>query len=853
MKTISNLILIILISVFSTALYAQGLSCSQPEVVIPGNYNFSAYNGQSSFSGSQAGWYSFTPSNSGYLSINSCGSSSDTDLWIWSGSCSNLDTIANNDDVIPGSPCSSLTNVPLLAGTTYYFEWVNTWDSNPFNWSFSFIPLPNNFDSEINYLTNRFTKIPISQASNGIALGGTIKNLSGNNLSNVVLKADIYEISNMDFPIASFSSSPININFGEMSTVSSGVWSPALTSSSAFVIKYSKSQTEVDQVQSNDSTEQNLIIDFNYMARDKDNYSTTLNFPTSGECSQGVSFSLTGSDQMTGVQYYVSSTSQAHSIEVFSIVNGSIDATPLYSSVNLTTNQTGWLTHIFSAPLAVPAGDYLISVKNFGTTSFPLGCDLNVFTASTNYFKEGNLAWVPIENYGNNYAFMIRPKFGLDPSYDITFDSNINPGGEYTSIHSRQSITGNELQFSAKGKNIGTLPIQDVRLIVTLKNSSGTIIYEDSSEFQNLNPGAIGTFSIPNFLVTSYDDYTIDYFFESPSDQVLLNNSGSTNFSRTKQKMSRSLENDGSFGIGANLLPGTYDNGMIGQTFTLINNDFLDTVEFVLNAGTPVNQPIRVEIYATNGGTPTGSPIAFTDTYFTTLADSLNGVILRLPISTGTLPMNAGTYFFGVIENEGSIELATSSMNFIPNRAFVRWNDNLGGAWTPIEQLNLLVSLEINPIFELCSPLQVVSSVTPETFGNDGAINLTVSGGVTPYSYLWENNTTNQDISNLIGGTYSFEIIDANGCTFVDSIIVSTTVSIGELSNFDWSIKPNPGNDIIHFVSNENGELRVYDINGKLMKTESISKEKDIVDVSHLDSGIYMLHFKGQVKRWIKH
>jgi hypothetical protein len=849
-------------SVISVSLFAQGLSCSQPEIVSPGNHTLSAYLGQpSQTDATAAAWYSFTPSNSGFLTISSCGAGSDTRLIIWSGNCGNLDSLTSNDDVQSGAPCyltdplsSAVMDLVLIAGTTYYFEWDNIWSSSGFQWSFAFDPLPNNNDSEIKYLTNRYSKIPISQASNGITLGAAIKNLSGNNLTNVVLNVEVFELPNIDSPIETFASNPINLNVGETSTVISGVWAPNLTNASSFLIKYSKIQTEVDQVTSNDSIEQSLILDFNYMARDDNNFLTSLNFPTNGGCSQGVKFSILGVDEMTGVQYYIApnSSPQLHSIQVFPIDNGVINSIPIYSSDNLTVNETGWVIHSFPSSLSVAAGDYLVSISNSGSTSFPLGCDLNIFTSTSNYFKEGNLAWVPIESYGYNYALMIRPKFGVDPLYDIAFEGNSNPGEEYTSIHSRQSITGNDLSFSATGKNIGTLAIQNTQLIVTLKNSSGVAIHIDSSDLQSLNPGETGLFSIPNYNVTSYDEYIIEYRFSAPSDQVLQNNIGSTNFTRSKQKMSRSLENDGSLGIGVNQIPGVYDNAILGQTFTLINDDFLDSIQFVLNPGTPANQPVRAEIYSTVAGVPFGDPIAFTETYVTTETDSLNGVSLILAISNGTLPLNSGTYFLGIIENEGDLRLATSSNYFTENRAFVRWNDNLSGAWTPIEQLNHFKAFIINPIFELCAPLQVLDSVENEILGNDGSINLTVSGGVEPYSYLWNNNSTNQDLNNIVAGTYNYTITDANGCLYSDSIIVPSTVDVNELTNYDWSLSPNPGCDIVKLNSDHNGLLSFYDLNGKLVVSSFITSLSNSVDVSRLDNGLYLVHFNGKVKPWIK-
>ncbi len=59
-------------------------------------------------------------------------------------------------------------------------------------------------------------------------------------------------------------------------------------------------------------------------------------------------------------------------------------------------------------------------------------------------------------------------------------------------------------------------------------------------------------------------------------------------------------------------------------------------------------------------------------------------------------------------------------------------------------------------------------TLTPNTidcFGNaNGQVTSAVSGGTSPYSYLWSNLQTSATIQNLVAGPYSLTVIDSKGC-----------------------------------------------------------------------------------------
>ena len=57
--------------------------------------------------------------------------------------------------------------------------------------------------------------------------------------------------------------------------------------------------------------------------------------------------------------------------------------------------------------------------------------------------------------------------------------------------------------------------------------------------------------------------------------------------------------------------------------------------------------------------------------------------------------------------------------------------------------------------------------------GNNGNIDLNVTGGTAPYSFLWNTTDSTEDLNNLIAGTYFIIVTDANLCTTADSLEIT--------------------------------------------------------------------------------
>ncbi|MBL0103323.1 MAG: T9SS type A sorting domain-containing protein [Bacteroidetes bacterium] len=75
--------------------------------------------------------------------------------------------------------------------------------------------------------------------------------------------------------------------------------------------------------------------------------------------------------------------------------------------------------------------------------------------------------------------------------------------------------------------------------------------------------------------------------------------------------------------------------------------------------------------------------------------------------------------------------------------------------------------------------------------GYKGKVTLAVSGGVPPYTFLWSNGATTQNISGLAAGTYSVGITDSKGCFAQTSARVLVTKAAADYTKIIGTFNAN--------------------------------------------------------------
>lgn len=122
---------------------------------------------------------------------------------------------------------------------------------------------------------------------------------------------------------------------------------------------------------------------------------------------------------------------------------------------------------------------------------------------------------------------------------------------------------------------------------------------------------------------------------------------------------------------------------------------------------------------------------------------------------------------------------------------------------------------------DLSSPVNFHGHNVSLNGATDGEIDLTVTGGTSPYSYDWSNNESDEDLNGLSAGIYVVTVVDAQGCLLSDTIELTQPFEL----ELPTAFTPNEDGFNDHFdihgiEAYPNNELTVVNRWGNVVYTE---------------------------------
>ncbi|MFT7589933.1 MAG: hypothetical protein ACI959_002154 [Limisphaerales bacterium] len=153
----------------------------------------------------------------------------------------------------------------------------------------------------------------------------------------------------------------------------------------------------------------------------------------------------------------------------------------------------------------------------------------------------------------------------------------------------------------------------------------------------------------------------------------------------------------------------------------------------------------------------------------------------------------------------------------------------------------------------------VITQIEPDV--TNGAIDLTISGGIAPFQIMWTGpggfNSTNEDLIGLPAGIYTLNVTDAYCGTASIEVLIDTAETVNGIDLYaieDINIYPNPFSNMILLEMQSSmqfeGTVQLFNIDGKEIFIQPVSifngkNEIRINSLDHINSGLYTLAISG--------
>ena len=145
----------------------------------------------------------------------------------------------------------------------------------------------------------------------------------------------------------------------------------------------------------------------------------------------------------------------------------------------------------------------------------------------------------------------------------------------------------------------------------------------------------------------------------------------------------------------------------------------------------------------------------------------------------------------------------------------------------------------------------VIDGVTTiETVGDDGEIEITISGGAPAYTFDWDNDGTgdfddDEDLTGLSAGDYTVLVKGTAGCESERTFTVKGQVGIDDLTTENVAVYPNPTTEFINIEFTGTFQYELVAINGDILFAGSAT-DKEVLGLKDFADGVYFINVNNE-------
>ena len=553
---------------------------------------------------------------------------------------------------------------------------------------------------------------------------------------------------------------------------------------------------------------------------------------------------------------------QNNSYSWFSNPNGTgqLATTATYTTPTLQTSSVYYLQEVSAQNCVSPLTTVTVTINpipivSVNSVTVCAGQVANLTATST--VPNGTFTWSPGGNTGNSISVTPNTTTTYTASYLVTGCPSVSGTGTVT-VNPLQPITGNltaclglNSQLAnvvAPGtwssSNLGVATISSNGLVAGVSAGTSTITYNASN----------GCSTTAQFTV-----YPQPILTATPSNVLCFGGSGSVVLNATGANAPYTYGGSPT----QNLSPGTYTytatstNGCVSapvsititqpQVGLILSNTQVNVLCFGNNTGSidlTVTGGTGPYTYAWSNNTTAQDPSNLIAGVYTVTVTDANGC-------TATATVTITQPAFALVATTTQVMIAcfggsTGSVNMTPTGGTAPYTYVWTGGSTAQSAIGVpagtytVVVTDANgctttisaTITQPQAPLSLATTqVNVLCFGNStGSIDLSPSGGTPGYTYAWSNNSTIQDPLNLIAGTYTVVVTDANGCIDTTSVIITQPQSGLSLSSTQVNVL---------CFGNNTGAINLTVAGGTAPYTYAWSNNTTAQDPSNLIAGVY--------------